>query len=153
MNPILTAPCQTDLMTRRALILKTLSLGGLALSGLALPQLAAAADASEKKKGGGVNYTQFPMISVFTGAGANHHGTMSVEVGLYATDAKLTDQIKLNQPRLQDAYVTRLQGYAGNLNAASLVDIDYVAKQLQTVTDQILGRPGARVLLGSILLN
>ena len=111
------------------------------------------ANAPEKKKGGGLGYTQFPMISVFTRGQGHRHGTMSVEVGLYADDAKLTDQIKLYRPRLMDAYVTRLQGYAANLDATSLIDTDYISGQLQATTDQILGRKGARVLLGSILLN
>lgn len=106
-----------------------------------------------KKKGGGLGYTQFPMISVFTKGAGHRHGSMSVELGLYCDDAKLTDQVKLYRPRLMDAYVTKLQGYAANLTAASLVDTDYVAAQLQATTDKILGRPGAKVLLGSILLN
>ncbi|ESQ91176.1 hypothetical protein ABAC460_06335 [Asticcacaulis sp. AC460] len=106
-----------------------------------------------KKKGGGLGYTQFPMISVFTKGAGHRHGSMSVEIGLYCDDAKLTDQVKLYRPRLMDAYVTKLQGYAANLTAASLVDTDYIAVQLQATTDKILGRPGARVLLGSILLN
>ncbi|MBW8879950.1 MAG: Tat pathway signal protein [Asticcacaulis sp.] len=135
-------------MHRRSLLILAFS-----TLALALPSAAAHAAAPEKKKGGGVNYTQFPMISVFTNGSGNHRGTMSVEVGLYAEDPKVTEMVKLYLPRLQDAYVTRLQGYAANLNAASLVDTDYIATQLQTVTDQVLGRKGARVLLGSILLN
>ena len=109
--------------------------------------------ADDKKKGGGANYTQFPTITVFTQANAARHGTMSVEVGLYADDPKMTAQIALYQPRLQDAYVTRLQTYAANLNPHSLVDTDYVSAQLQQATNQILGRAGARVLLGSIMVN
>ena len=56
-------------------------------------------------------------------------------------------------PRLKDAYISRLQAYAAGLTASSLVDADYLAGQLQTVTDQVLGQSGAKVLMGSILLN
>ncbi|MEI9904892.1 MAG: Tat pathway signal protein [Asticcacaulis sp.] len=118
----------------------------------ALPATAMAAE-DNKKKGGGANYTQFPMITVFTQANSTHHGTMSVEVGLYADDPKMTAQIALYIPRLQDAYLSRLQAYAANLNSRSMVDTDYVSGQLQAATNQVLGKTGAHVLLGSIMLN
>jgi hypothetical protein len=133
---------------------RRLILSALTAAACLVPALPAQASGhGEKKKGGGLGYTQFPMISVFTKGAGNRHGSMSVEVGLYCDDAKLTDQVKLYRPRLMDAYVTKLQGYAANLTASSLVDTDYVAAQLQATTDKILGRPGAKVLLGSILLN
>ncbi len=107
----------------------------------------------EKKKGGGKGYTQFPLITVFTQANATHHGTLSVDMGLYTDDAKLQAQIKSYMPRLQDAYLSRLQGYANSLNPRSLADPDFVSLQLQQATDKVLGRGGAKVLLGSVLLN
>ena len=116
--------------------------------------VAPAAHASEpKKKGGGDGYTQFNTINVFTEASRRRHGTLSVDMGLYSDDAKLVEQIKLYQPRLQDAYVARLQAYAGSLNSSALVNTDFIAMQLQTATDAILGRKGAKVLLGTVLLN
>ncbi len=122
----------------------------IAVASLVVP----AAQASEpKKKGGGEGYTQFKTINVFTEAGRRRHGTLSVDMGLYSDDAKLVEQIKLYQPRLQDAYVARLQAYAGTLNSSALVNTDFIAMQLQSATDTILGRKGAKVLLGTILLN
>ncbi len=116
--------------------------------------VAPAASASEpKKKGGGEGYTQFKTINVFTEASRRRHGTLSVDMGLYSEDAKLVEQIKLYQPRLQDAYVARLQAYAGSLSSNALVDTDFIAMQLQSATDTVLGRKGAKVLLGTILLN
>ena len=131
-------------MIRRQFLILT------ALSGLITP----AALASEpKKKGGGEGYTQFKTINVFTQASRRRHGTLSVDMGLYSENAKLVEQIKLYQPRLQDAYVARLQAYAGTLNSNALVDTGFIAMQLQSATDAILGRAGAKVLLGTILLN
>ena len=129
---------------------KLFALPVLTLAGLAAPVLARA---ETKKKGGGEGYTQFPTINVFTDAGRLRHGSLSVDVGLYSDNPKLVAQIKLYTPRLQDAYVTVLQAYAGDLSRTSLVDTDYIATQLQTATDRVLGVKGARVLLGSILLN
>ena len=111
------------------------------------------ASGAPKKKGGGPGFTQFPMMSVFTRSNGHRHGTLSLDMGLYSDDAKMVDRIKLYMPRLKDAYVRRLQAYAGELSASSLVDADYLATQLQAVTDQVLGKSGAKVLMGSILLN
>ena len=134
-------------MNRRALFL---SIAGLVVFSAATSPVHAE---EEKKKGGGKGYTQFPMITVFTLANATHHGTLSVDMGLYTEDPKLQAQIKTFMPRLQDAYLSRLQGYANAMNAASLADPDYVSLQLQQATDRVLGHGGVKVLLGSILLN
>ena len=134
-------------MIRRSFFL---SLAASAAYGLIAPQ----AFASEpKKKGGGVGYTQFRTLNVFTEAGKRRHGTLSVDMGLYSDDPKLVDYIKLYIPRLTDAYLTKLQTYAGGLDAQSIVDTAYISAQLQAATDQVLGRKGAKVLLGSVLLN
>ena len=135
-------------LTRR---LFCLSSAAAAVAGLGTATSVKADD--EKKKGGGKGYTQFPMITVFTQANASHHGTLSVDMGLYTDDAKLQAQIKTYMPRLQDAYLSRLQTYANGLNARSLADPDYVSLQLQQATDRVLGHPGVKVLLGSVLLN
>ncbi len=137
-------------MNRRTLLTACFALA----LGASLPTAPAlAGGSSEKKKGGGPGFTQFPMLSVFTQGGGYKHGTLSLDMGLYATDPKMVDRIKLYMPRLKDAYIQALQGYATNLNASSLVDADYVGVQLQTATDRVLGKTGAKVLVGSILLN
>ena len=133
-------------MNRRALFLSIVGL-------VAFSAASSAHAEEEKKKGGGKGYTQFPMITVFTQANAPHHGTLSVDMGLYTDDAKFQAQIKTYMPRLQDAYLSRLQGYANAMNASSLADPDYVSLQLQQATDRVLGHGGVKVLLGSILLN
>lgn len=126
----------------------------LCLTSLSALGTATAGHASEpKKKGGGPGFTQFPMMSVFTAGSGYRHGTLSLDMGLYADDPKMVDRIKLYMPRLKDAYINKLQGYASNLTATTMVDADYVAVQLQAATDQVLGQKGAKVLLGSILLN
>ena len=123
-----------------------------AVTGALIATSAQAAD-DEKKKGGGKGYTQFPMITVSTEANASHHGTLSVDMGLYTEDDKLQAQIKSYKPRLQDAYLSRLQAYANALNSHSLADPDYIALQLQQATDRVLGHTGVKVLLGSVLLK
>ncbi|MGA9657874.1 MAG: Tat pathway signal protein [Asticcacaulis sp.] len=128
---------------------------GLVATGLIAPGLIApVAEASApKKKGGGTGYTQFSTLSVFTAARRRRHGTLSVDMGLYSDDPKLVDLILLYQPRLKDAYITRLQAYAIGLGSNSLVDVAYISDQLQKATDAVLPQKGAKVLLGSVLLN
>ena len=56
-------------------------------------------------------------------------------------------------PRLNAAYVAALQPYALGLSPGQPPNADYVSMVLQRATDQVLGRRGAKVLLGSILAN
>ncbi len=135
-------------MIRRQFLICALGLGGILSAGQSL-----ASGHGEKKKGGGEGYTQFRTISVFTQADSRKHGTLSVDMGLYTEDPKLTEQIRLYMPRLLDAYVSRLQAYAANLHSRSMLDPDFITLNLQQATDQVLGRKGAKVLLGSILIN
>ncbi len=138
-------------MQRRALLIACLAVFA---ASAAVPLSATAGGHGEpKKKGGGEGFTQFPMLTVFTSGSGHRHGTLSVDMGLYATDPKMVDRIKLYMPRLKDAYISRLQGYASNLTSSSLADADYLSTQLQTVTNQVLGVAGAKVLIGSVLLN
>ncbi|MGZ3305038.1 MAG: Tat pathway signal protein [Asticcacaulis sp.] len=135
-------------MNRRTLAVALTGIAVSLLLGTALP-----VHADEKKKGGGKGYTQFPMVTVFTSASSAHHGTLSVDLGLYSDDPKLQAQIKVYMPRLQDAYLSRLQAYASAMDSHTLADPDYISTQLQQATDRVLGHGGAKVLLGSVLLN
>jgi hypothetical protein len=76
-----------------------------------------------------------------------------VEAGIDVPDAGLRNRASLSQPRLRAAYVQFLQTYAGGLSPGAPPDADYVARALQTQTNQVLGQPGARLLLGTILIN
>ena len=46
-----------------------------------------------------------------------------------------------------------MQSYAAGLASGALPNADYIAQTLQRQTDTILGRPGAKVLLGAIIAN
>ena len=81
------------------------------------------------------------------------HGVMTVEAGVDVPDPALRDYADLVQPRLKDAYARALQDYAGNLRPETVPDADYLERKLQQATDQVLGRPGARLLLGGIMVN
>jgi hypothetical protein len=134
-------------MNRRMLI-------GLALGGLA-PALALAvgpARASPDKDAGGAGgYLPLPTATATVLRRDGRRGVMSVEVGLDVADAALLERARLSQPRLSAAYneVVRLAGL--RLLPDAPPDVEWLAFALQHVTDRILGQPGAKMLLGTVM--
>jgi hypothetical protein len=78
---------------------------------------------------------------------------MTVEVQLYASDPALRELAAQSRPYLKSAYVSTLQRYALGLSPGDPPSPDWIAMALQRETDQVLGRKGAKVLLGTILVN
>ncbi len=68
-------------------------------------------------------------------------------------DPGLRSRIELYQPLLSSAFVSALQPYALGLSPGQPPNADYISLTLQRETDRVLRRKGARLLLGSILLN
>ena len=124
-----------------------------ALVGIALPGPALAAEGGGKKKGGGDSYIQFPTLTATIIRPTGHRGVLTVESGLDVPDPKLLDLASRSGPRLRDAYVRFLEIYAAGLGPAGLPDAEVISVSLQRATDQVLGRPGAHLLLGTIIAN
>jgi hypothetical protein len=114
---------------------------------------ARAEDNGAKKKGGGLNYLQFPTLTATMLRATGRRGVLTVEAGLDISNAGLRTKALLAMPRLRAAYVQRLQIYAGGLAPDAPPDPDYLSRMLQMDTDRVLGQPGARFLLGAILIN
>jgi hypothetical protein len=113
----------------------------------------AAPQADEKKKGGGISYVQFRALTATVFRADGRRGVLTVEAGIDVPDAGLRARVNINQPRLRAAYVQFLETYAGGLPAGSPPDADYIARSLQAQTNQVLRQPGARLLIGTILIN
>jgi hypothetical protein len=114
---------------------------------------AATAAPTEKKKGGGLSYIQFPTLTATIFRPDGRRGVITVEVGIDVPDNRLHDRTNLLVPRLRASFVQFLQTYAAGLSPGAPPNADYLARTLQNQTDQFLRQPGARVLLGSILVN
>lgn len=80
-------------------------------------------------------------------------GVMTVECGVDVPDASLRARAEASLPRLRAAYVQAVQIYAAGLSPGALPNTDFLSLTLQRQTDQVLGRPGAKVLLGAVLIN
>jgi hypothetical protein len=111
------------------------------------------AESAEKKKGGGITYIQFPTLTATIFRADGRRGVLTVEAGVNVPDAGLRAQVNLNEPRLRAAYVQLLQDYVYSLGPGAPPDPDYLEQILQKQTDRVMGRSGARLLLGTMLIN
>lgn len=112
-----------------------------------------ASAAGAKKKGGGATYLQLPPLAAVVVRPGGGRGIMTVETGVDVPDPALHARAQASLPRLRAAYVAAVQSHAHGLPPGVPPRADRLAAQLQKETDQVLGRPGARLLLGSILVN
>jgi hypothetical protein len=125
-----------------------------ALTTVLAPLAASAApETGEKKKGGGISYIQFRTLTATIFRADGRRGVLTVEAGIDVPDAGLRARADISQPRLRAAYVEFLETYAGSLPPGSPPDADYLARSLQAQTNHVLGQNGARLLLGTILIN
>lgn len=81
-------------------------------------------------------------------------GQFQVWLGMDVPDEKLRARAEEIKPRLRDAWMTRLSQYASTtLRVRKPANIDDLSRLLQSTADETLGKPGARVLLGSVTVN
>lgn len=120
---------------------------------LALPMSAIADSKEEKKKGGGLTFIQIQTMNANFRRRSGAYGVITVETGIDVPDEKLRKLANQSIPRLRASYAQFLATYSNNLGNGATPNADYMATELQKQTDQILGRPGAKFLIGTILLN
>jgi hypothetical protein len=114
---------------------------------------ARAASGGEKKKGGGESFLQFPALNATAVRPGGRRGVLTVEAGLDVPDGGLRGRAEASQPRLRDAYIRFLMNYAASVPAGTPPNPDVIATALQRATDEVLGKPGAKLLLGTVLVN
>jgi flagellar basal body-associated protein FliL len=112
-----------------------------------------AAAAAEKKKGGGSSYVQLETAAAMVVRSDGRRGVLTVESGVDVKDPSLRARAEALKPRLRDAYVAAIQSHAGGLAAGAPPHADRLSADLQRETDRVLGKPGAKLLLGSLILN
>jgi hypothetical protein len=117
------------------------------------PGLAAASGGEEKKKTGGESYIPIQTLTAYTTRPGARRGVMTVDCGLDIPDAALRERAELVLPRIRAAFVQVVQVYAGGIPAGAPPNPDFIARNLQRSADQILGRKGARVLIGAVIVN
>lgn len=119
----------------------------------AAPGLAHAGEGGEAKKKTSVTYVALDTLTGATTKANGRRGVLSVECGLDIPDAALRARAESLLPRLQAAFLQTVLIYAAGLPPDAPPNAEYLARTLQREADAALGRPGARLLLGSILVN
>jgi hypothetical protein len=114
---------------------------------------ALAAEKADRKKGGGENFIQLPTLTATVLKPGGERGVITVEVGVDVPDAGLRRRAQQSIPLLRDAFTREMLTYAPSLAAGGAPNPDIISIQLQRAADRTLGRSGAKVLLGTILIN
>lgn len=127
-------------------------------SALLVPALAAgeahaSSGGKERKKGGGENFVQIPTLTASVQKPAGRRGVLTVESGVDAGNPARHARVVALQPRLRDGYNTYLSRFAAALRPGFAPDADQLSRELQKITDRVMGAPGCKLLLGTILLT
>lgn len=120
---------------------------------LAAPSLAFAGHGGGEKKEAPTTYFALDPINAVVLRRDGRRGVMTLETGLEVKDPELMKRAQASTPRLRAAFAQVLMVYAAGLRGGAAPDMDYVARELQKAADQVLGKPGSKVLLGSALIS
>jgi len=81
-------------------------------------------------------------------------GLLLVEIGLDVPDAAFRARVSQSLPVLRDAYNRSLFVYAATaVRSWRQPSVDDIAGRLQAVTDQVMGKKGARVLMAQTAIR
>ena len=81
-------------------------------------------------------------------------GLLLVEIGLDVKDAALRDRVNNELPILRDAYVRSLLVFAATaVKPWRQPNVEEIATRMQAITDRVLGKPGARVLMAQTAIR
>lgn len=138
---------------RRNRLLPLALIAALAGGSLAAPTAALASSHGKEEKKAPPTYFALDPINAVVLRRDGRRGVMTVEAGIEAKDPVLMTRAQASTPRLRAAFAQVLMVYAAGLRGGAPPDMDYVARELQKACDQVVGKPGAKVLLGSTLLS
>ena len=129
-------------MKRRALLVAPLALA-------ASPALASGGGGGGGSAGG---YVRYPTVTATTMRADGRRGVMTVETGVDVPDAALKLRAEQSQPRMRAVFNILVQREANTLLPGAVPNIERLAAQLQSATNIILGRRGAKLLLGTVMI-
>lgn len=105
--------------------------------------------------GGGApqaSYLRLPTITANVTRPGGRLGVMTVETGVDTPDAALRARVAQSAPRLRAAYAAVVQQSANAMLPGTAPDIERLVTQLQAATNTVMGRAGARLLIGTVLV-
>ncbi|MDO1559035.1 Tat pathway signal protein [Brevundimonas sp. 2R-24] len=128
----------------------------LGLTTAVLAPLAAAGSAHAGGPSGGgsapPSYTRLNTITASVRRGDGRMGVMTVEAGVDCPPEALRARAAQSAPRLTAAYSEVLRRFAPSVRPGFPPDVERLSRELQAATDRTLGRSGARLLLGTVMI-
>jgi hypothetical protein len=107
----------------------------------------------DKKKPGGAGYLSLSTLTAMIIRPDGERGVLTAELGIDTPDPALLPRVMEVVPRLRDAYNATMRAFGASLRPGAAPDLDALEARLQADTDRIVGRPGARILLGTTLVT
>jgi hypothetical protein len=135
-------------MERRALLGFAPLLAGVAVTAVASPAGASGGGGSSS----GNSYLGLPTVTGNVRRPGGGLGVMTVEVGVDTPDAALRTRVAQSAPRLRAAYAQVVQQQAAALLPGAPPDIERLVTALQGATNTVMGRAGARLLIGTVMV-
>lgn len=127
-----------------------------ALIGLALVAASAgSAGAAPSSGDGGTPANSYINLNSLNGSvvrADGRRGVLAVDVGIDVPDATLRTTAAASGPRLRAEMSRVVQTFAAALRPGEPPDVDRLSRELQFAVNQALGRRGARVLLGTVMI-
>jgi flagellar basal body-associated protein FliL len=81
-------------------------------------------------------------------------GKLTVNFGMDVPDDQLRDRAETLMPRLRDAWLRSLNLYAATaLRPHRQADVGELSARIQQTADEVLGKPGAKVLMAQALVD
>jgi flagellar basal body-associated protein FliL len=127
----------------------TLATAWLAVAPMALAKAEAKSDGPEMS----TNLVQLQPLAVNIFRSNYQMGKVEVLITLDLPNLALRERTQLSQPRLRAAYVQTISSFMYDLPPRTPPDLDQLTDALQHTTNRVLGRPGAKLLLGFLLVN
>jgi hypothetical protein len=121
---------------------------------LAFPGLARAADAPAHKTTQSESYVAIEPLYSSILEGDTPRGLLMIAFGLDVPDANFRQRVNAALPVLRDAYVRSMTIYAATaVRPWRQPNVEDIAARLQAITDRIMGRTGARVLMAQTAIR
>jgi hypothetical protein len=132
-------------MDRRALL-------GLALVAASAGSAAAGAPASDAGGAPAASYINLHAVNAAVTRARGRRGVLTVDVGIDVPDLDLRAVAATAGPRLRSEMAQVVQSFAAALRPGEPPDVHRLSRELQFAVNQALGRRGARVLLGTVMV-
>ena len=98
-------------------------------------------------------YLAMPTITANVVRTGGRRGMMTVETGIDTPDAALRVRVAQSMPRLRAAFAVAVQQSANVIRPGAPPDVERLVAELQAATNTVMGRPGARLLIGTVMLS